>query len=268
MDKLYDNEIISLERDSIGGQRSKIDVVATILYICLEGRLKNHIVGKGNLSDSMTNHYLSILLYHNLLETYKDEGNNRTYYRTTQRGKNIIVHYNEIQRLFSRESASNSGKRSLEKRKYHHNSFPLFANRIMIIDDESDITSALKNGLELHGFKVSVFNEPLTALSNYQSGSYDLLILDIKMPKMNGFELYKVIRKLDKEIRICFWTAFEVCYEELRKMFPTMDEKYFIRKPVALDELVDRIQNIASHSSAEVIGNATTITTDQNLQEK
>jgi predicted transcriptional regulator len=92
-----DDTITELEQDNIGGQRSKIDVIATILYICLEGRLKNHIIGKGNLSDSMSNHYLSILLYRNLLESYKDEGNgSRTYYRATRKGKNVIRKKNTI----------------------------------------------------------------------------------------------------------------------------------------------------------------------------
>jgi CheY-like chemotaxis protein/predicted transcriptional regulator len=245
--------ISELQQDNIGGQRSKIDVVATILHICLCGSLKNHIIGKGNLSDSMTNHYLTLLLYHNLLETYKDEGNNnRTYYRTTRKGKAVIVHYNEIQKLFLKKgiikSSSSTGDRYYpDNRKYAHNS-TLYPYRILIIDDESDITSALKSGLQLQGFKVDVFNEPLKALSNYSVGTYNLLILDVKMPKMNGFELYKVIRKLDKGIIVCFWTAFEVCYEELRRMFPAMDERYFIRKPIAMDELVDRIQSIISTS--------------------
>jgi CheY-like chemotaxis protein/predicted transcriptional regulator len=269
MSNLYDDAattIIELERDNIGGQRSKIDVIATILYICLNGSLKNHIIGKGNLSDSMTNHYLTVLLYHNLLKTYKDEGNSsRTYYKTTQKGKNVIGHYNEIQKLFSKEGVSKLSTRYYsEKRKYSH-SFPLSMHRILIIDDESDITSALKNGLELQGFKVDVFNEPLTALSNYSAGSYDLLILDVKMPKMNGFELYKVIRKLDKETIVCFWTAFDVCYEELRKMFPAMDKKYFIRKPIAMNELIDRIQKmLISPSAAEM---TTETTSTANVQE-
>jgi CheY-like chemotaxis protein/predicted transcriptional regulator len=247
--------ISELQQDNIGGQRSKIDVVATILHICLDGSLKNHIIGKGNLSDSMTNHYLTLLLYHNLLETYKDEGNNnRTYYRTTRKGKAVIVHYNEIQKLFLKKGILNSNSSSTgdryypEKRKYAHNSI-LYPYKILIIDDESDITSALKSGLQLQGFKVDVLNEPLKALSNYSVGTYNLLILDVKMPKMNGFELYKVIRKLDKGIIICFWTAFEVCYEELRRMFPAMDERYFIRKPIAMDELIDRIQSIISPSA-------------------
>lgn len=65
MSNLYNDHatsIIELEKDNIGGQRSKIDVIATILYICLNGSLKNHIIGKGNLSDSMTNHYLTVIL--------------------------------------------------------------------------------------------------------------------------------------------------------------------------------------------------------------
>ena len=254
-DNHNDFPISELQQDNIGGQRSKIDVVATILHICLDGSLKNHIIGKGNLSDSMTNHYLTLLLYHNLLETYKDEGNNnRTYYRTTRKGKAVIVHYNEIQKLFLKTAILKSNNSStgdryyLETRKYAHSSI-LYPYKILIIDDESDITSALKSGLQLQGFKVDVFNEPLKALSNYSVGTYNLLILDIKMPKMNGFELYRVIRKLDKGVIICFWTAFEVCYEELRRMFPAMDERYFIRKPIAMDELIDRIQNVISPSA-------------------
>jgi FixJ family two-component response regulator/predicted transcriptional regulator len=253
----HDFFINEVQQDNIGGQRSKIDVIATILHICLNGSLKNHIIGKGNLSDSMTNHYLTLLLYHNLLETYKDEdNNNRTYYRTTKKGKAVIAHYNEIQKLFLKEGSSRLSSYNVsssstryypEKRKYSTNSV-LPEYRILIIDDESDITSALKNGLELQGFKVDVFNEPLKALSDYSVGTYNLLILDVKMSKMNGFELYKLIRKLDKKIIVCFWTAFEVCYEELKKIFPAMDEKYFIRKPIAMDDLVDRIKSIISSS--------------------
>jgi DNA-binding response OmpR family regulator len=93
------------------------------------------------------------------------------------------------------------------------------------------------------------------------------LILDVKMPKMNGFELYKVIRKLDKGIIVCFWTAFEVCYEELRKMFPAMDERYFIRKPIAMDELIDRIQSIIL-PSAEMTNAITPNNSATNIQEK
>ena len=159
---------------------------------------------------------------------------------------------------------------SLEKQNYVPSALALSKYRILIIDDESDITSALKNGLELQGFKVDVFNEPLKALSNYSPGSYHLLIVDVKMPKMNGFELYKVIRKLDKEIVVCFWTAFEVCYDELKKMFPAMDEKYFIRKPITMNELTDRIQNIMStmSSTEEMTSKKMKTTTTNTYEEK
>lgn len=93
---------IGAPEDNIGGQRSKFDVIATILHICIEERLKNHIIGKGNFSDAMTNHYLSILLYHNLLESLKDE-NNRTCYRTTQKGRHFMQYYDSIQQLFEKE---------------------------------------------------------------------------------------------------------------------------------------------------------------------
>jgi DNA-binding response OmpR family regulator len=64
-------------------------------------------------------------------------------------------------------------------------------NRILVVDDEPDITLSLKLGLEDNGFEVDTYNDPLQVLSNFKSNSYDLLLLDIKMPHMNGFELYK-----------------------------------------------------------------------------
>lgn len=242
-------EITELETDNIGGQRSKIDVIATILHICIRGSLKNHIVGKGNFSDSMANHYISILLYNDLLHTYIDnENNRRTYYRTSDKGKELIYHYNKIQRLFTTGKDSNQNKmeaRSFDKTS-PNSTTQLVAKRLLIIDDETDITSALKVGLERYGFNVDVSNNPVSTLSNYKPGYYDLLILDIRMPNMDGFELYQVIRKLDNKTKICFWTAFEVAYEQLVKTFPTMSEKHFIRKPITLDDLVDRINKITT----------------------
>jgi DNA-binding LytR/AlgR family response regulator len=63
---------------------------------------------------------------------------------------------------------------------------------------------------------------------------------------MDGFELYKVIRKLDNKTKICFWTAFEVAYEQFVKTFPTMNEQYFIKKPITIDDLVNRINKLIS----------------------
>jgi two-component system, OmpR family, response regulator ChvI len=113
--------------------------------------------------------------------------------------------------------------------------------RILLVDDERDITIAFRMGLESNGFIVDAFNDPQGALSNFKAGLYDLLLIDIKMPKMNGFELYQEIEKIDNRVKVCFITAFEVYYKSLRELFPTMNVDCFIKKPITTDELVERI---------------------------
>ena len=113
--------------------------------------------------------------------------------------------------------------------------------RILIVDDEVDITMAFKKGLESNGFIVDVYNDPVTVLINFKSDLYDLLLLDVRMPKMNGFELYQEIEKADKKAKVCFITAFEVYYQALREIFPTLNVNCFIRKPIEIDDLIKRI---------------------------
>ena len=79
--------------------------------------------------------------------------------------------------------------------------------RIFVVDDEPDVKLALKVALEENGFEVDAFDDPVEALDSFTKGLYDLLILDIKMPKMHGFELYREIRRIDNEAKICFLTA-------------------------------------------------------------
>jgi DNA-binding response OmpR family regulator len=109
--------------------------------------------------------------------------------------------------------------------------------RILLVDDESDITFSFSIGLEDSGFEVDTFNNPLRALSNFKSDSYDLVLLDIKMPEMNGIDLCREIRKLDNSVRICFLTAFDSRYEELRRY-----SDCFIRKPISIDDLVEKVR--------------------------
>jgi DNA-binding response OmpR family regulator len=90
-------------------------------------------------------------------------------------------------------------------------------NRILVVDDEPDLTQVSALALEYHGYKVDSFNDPQEALSKFKPGSYDLIILDIKMPKMDGFELYHEIKKKDNNAKVCFLTASELYYEEFRK---------------------------------------------------
>jgi two-component system catabolic regulation response regulator CreB/two-component system response regulator ChvI len=114
--------------------------------------------------------------------------------------------------------------------------------KIFLVDDEPDIANSLKIGLERKGFSVNAFTDPQDALSKYKPGSYDLLLIDIRMPKLNGFELVREIRKVDTNVVVWFLTAFEVYYEEFKKMFPNLDVKSFIRKPVSLQELSNQIR--------------------------
>ncbi|MPZ05805.1 MAG: response regulator [Nitrososphaeraceae archaeon] len=116
------------------------------------------------------------------------------------------------------------------------------SKRILLVDDEPDVTLTFKMGLEGKGYKVDAFNDPEEALAHFKIGAYDLLLLDIKMPKMNGFQLYEELEKLDKEPKVCFITAFEVYYRSLRELFPQIDIDCFIKKPIDTEELIKRIQ--------------------------
>ena len=121
-------------------------------------------------------------------------------------------------------------------------------NSILLIDDEPDITFTIKNILEDNGFKVDSFTDPITALKSYRSNFYDVVILDIKMPKMDGFQLYVKIRKKDPKVKICFLTASEMYYEKFRKirydLGKTISEDYFIQKPIKNEDLVRKLTSI------------------------
>ena len=109
--------------------------------------------------------------------------------------------------------------------------------RILVVDDEPDITTVMKRALEKSGYRVDAFNKPEQALSNFSNGCYDLLIIDVRMPKINGFQLYREIRKKDSKVKACFMTSFEVYREEFEKMFPDYDVKCFITKPFSIKDL-------------------------------
>jgi DNA-binding response OmpR family regulator len=118
-------------------------------------------------------------------------------------------------------------------------------NRILVVDDEPDLTKVSTLALEYHGFKVDTFNDPQEALSKFKPGSYDLIILDIKMPKMDGFELYHEIKKKDNNAKVCFLTASELYYEEFRnKEYRALDRNLFIRKPIDNEDLVKEINKM------------------------
>ena len=115
--------------------------------------------------------------------------------------------------------------------------------RIFLVDDDPDVVFSIRAALEASGaFTVDSFTSPDVALENFKADLYDLLLLDIRMPGMTGFELYEAIHERDKRVRVIFITAFEVYYEALREMFPDLVPSSFIQKPVSHPDLVDRIK--------------------------
>jgi DNA-binding response OmpR family regulator len=119
--------------------------------------------------------------------------------------------------------------------------------QILVVDDELDITLTLKSVLEYRGFKVDLFNDPLLALQNFKTNFYDLIILDIKMPKMNGFDLYKKMKMIDNKIKVCFLTALSDFrnYELSRKeAFSKEGKILLIQKPIDNEKLIEQINTI------------------------
>ncbi|MDQ3881694.1 MAG: response regulator [Thermoproteota archaeon] len=103
------------------------------------------------------------------------------------------------------------------------------------------LRTSLRRDLSVKGFVVDTFNDPHSALASFQPKYYDLMIIDIRMPRINGFYLYRQLKKRDTSVKVCFLTAFQAYYEEFRKMFPTIDVKAFIRKPISISNLAKQI---------------------------
>jgi CheY-like chemotaxis protein len=120
------------------------------------------------------------------------------------------------------------------------------SKRIMLVEDEDDIILLFKMILESDvGLKVDSFTDPFSALNNFGFGQYDLIMIDIALPRMNGIELYYKIRKLDNKVKICFLTAGEMYYEEVRKqVFPELEANCIIRKPITNEDLIQKVKDI------------------------
>lgn len=116
--------------------------------------------------------------------------------------------------------------------------------RILVVDDESDVCLALEKILDENGFAVDSYENPLLALQKFKADLYDLVILDIKMPELNGFALYREIKRLDKKVKVCFLTAGEMYYGVYSDIFSSLPANCFIRKPIDNEELIKRINEI------------------------
>ncbi|HEY6659210.1 MAG TPA: response regulator [Nitrososphaeraceae archaeon] len=115
----------------------------------------------------------------------------------------------------------------------------------MIVDDEPDIGLVLKMVLENNGYIVDYYYNPIIALDEFKSNVYDLLVLDIRMPYMNGFQLYRELRKMDMNLNICLITAEEMDYHKKRKFSPVYN---FIKKPIGNEDLIRTINNLINNN--------------------
>jgi CheY-like chemotaxis protein len=125
-----------------------------------------------------------------------------------------------------------------------------FWKRILVVDDNEDVTTTFKVGIEGNNdvdvnkrIKVYTSNDPVLALSEFKPSFYDLLLVDINMPHMNGFELSEKILANDINVRICFMSSAEINREALGEIYPSLSLGCFIRKPVSIDCLIKRIMS-------------------------
>jgi CheY-like chemotaxis protein len=124
-----------------------------------------------------------------------------------------------------------------------------FWKRILIVDDDADTTITFRAGIEDRNnnnngnkrIEVYTSNDPLIALSEFKPNFYDLLLVDIYMPHMNGFELCEKMLEIDINVKVCFMSSVEINREALREIYPAISLGCFIRKPVTIDYLMKRI---------------------------
>jgi CheY-like chemotaxis protein len=121
--------------------------------------------------------------------------------------------------------------------------------RVLLIDDERDICMIYQMVLEDAGYECISYTDPVSALQEFRIDHYDLILLDIKMPVLNGFELCKKIREIDRAVHIVFITASEHYYEQFRTQhYPELGKVNYIQKPIGNDELVRIVNTIVGNS--------------------
>ena len=113
--------------------------------------------------------------------------------------------------------------------------------RIMLVDDDKDILVILKKGLEMKDFEVHTFYDPIEALEKFKPDYYDIILTDVRMPGLNGFELYRRIRKQDEKAKVFFLSAIDIYENEVKLAFPNLDPDMFIHKPIGINDLVQTI---------------------------
>jgi DNA-binding response OmpR family regulator len=125
-------------------------------------------------------------------------------------------------------------------------------SKILIIDDDKDITNLFSIFLEYNGYSVDAYTNPVEAINNFRKNSHDLIILDLKMPMMDGMTLYLKIKEIDDKVIICFTTANINYIKQLQKGIIDI-EKIVLYKPVLLKDLKNKIDSLLLVSRQEEI---------------
>ena len=146
--------------------------------------------------------------------------------------------------LFNRKQFFGSNRQSFQSNDLLKNEPS--TKRILIVDDDPDITYTFKEGIEYGSsstrIEVYTYNDPLVALSEFKPHYYNLLLIDINLPNLNGFEFCQRILEIDINVKACFMTAGQINREAFREIYPAISLGCFINKPVPIDYLVDRIK--------------------------
>jgi DNA-binding response OmpR family regulator len=116
--------------------------------------------------------------------------------------------------------------------------------KILVVNDEPDVTTMLKMTLERAGFRVDTFNDPVLAFKDYKTHTYDLVILDVIMPEVDGLELYTQLKRKDSGINVCFLTASSEPYREelLKEKYNQLSRDLFLEMPLPTSELIREIR--------------------------
>jgi two-component system, OmpR family, sensor histidine kinase VicK len=134
-----------------------------------------------------------------------------------------------------------------KKRSIYYDSDKTRMKRIFLVDDDYDHTITFKMGLELAKFEVDAYNDSAIALSKFKPDYYDLLLIDVKMPKVDGFELYEKIKEIDNKVLVWFITAYETYYRAIKEASSTSKKEMIsvpvIEKPIEIDKLVKQIKS-------------------------
>jgi DNA-binding response OmpR family regulator len=130
--------------------------------------------------------------------------------------------------------------------------------KILIIDDDPDINNLFKIFLENDDYKIDAYTNPIDALYYFGKDKYDLILLDLKMPEIDGIAMFQALKKTDENVIICLITADISYIEQLKEKIPNI-EKYIIHKPILLRNLKDKINELVSQKSSNLVNSSNLI---------